>query len=128
MTALVNSLQEATPTLLEAKDRASATWASAAFDLLDYDGQLLVYQACVAATGAQTLVGVVETSDASGFGSGVSTVATFPTFTQSDLKADESVVINKSACKRYLRINATIAGTTPAISSAHCIVGYKKIK
>lgn len=112
--------------LLEAKDRASATYQSAAVDVTDYEGVAEIVQTCVSATGAQTEAAVIETSDDSGFGSGVVTVATFTTYTQSDLKRVQRRTVDLNACKRYLRVNATLAGSTPAISSSYTFSAVKK--
>lgn len=123
---IVNAAALQSTLLLEAKDRAAASYQSTGVDVTDYEGVAEIVQTCVSATGAQTEAAVIETAEDSGFTVGLATVATFTTYTQSDLKRVQRRTVDLNACKRYLRVNATIAGGTPAISSSYTFTGVKK--
>lgn len=126
MPSLVNAPAMQTSVLLEAKSVVAGSYTSTGVDVTDFEGLIELLQVCVALTGAQTEAAIIETASDTGFTVGLATVATFTTFTQSDLKRMQRIVVDLNTCKRYVRVNATVAGTTPAISSSYTMTSTKK--
>ena len=126
MGSLVNAPSLQTGVKLSLKDRAAASYQSTGVDVTDYEGMVAFEQGLISATGAQTEAAIIQTAEDSGFTVGVATVATFTTYTQSDLERYQRIVVDLATCKRYVRVNATLAGSTPAISSAYFMTATKK--
>jgi hypothetical protein len=115
-------------TLHQSNERAiTATTSSTPVDISDYvKGNLGVGEILFSATGAQTLVTTIESSDDVAFGSGVIVHATFNTYTQSDLKRTQHKSFAADTCHRYMRATFTVAGGTAAISACVFVSGMKQ--
>lgn len=133
MPSLVNAVQnQARATLDQTAERAlTVTKSSTPVDISDFEGQLCVTEVLVAATGAQTTVATIESSNDVSFGGGANPTvlhATFATFTQSDLKRVAYKLIDSNACQRYLRVTNTMAGSSPVMSSCYVLTGCKQVQ
>lgn len=123
--SLVNAVQNQAQVSLLDPINKTATYQTTALDISDYEGQVAVTTHVGVVGGTGTLIVTVETSDDSGFASGVSTVATFTTITASS--KHERKFVDTNACKRYLRVVGTISGITGVVVG-HLLTGVKQVQ
>ena len=111
--------------VMSAMAAQTTTFASAAIDVKDYDGNFIVQQYSESTNGANvTFNGVIQHSDDGS--TGWVTVATFTEVDNTVGGALESVVIEVDALKRYIRHIGVIAGISPSFVCGASYSGYKK--
>lgn len=120
-------IKNAVSTLLMAGDQLATTTTSAAFDAKDYEGSVLITLGSAAGTGTTpTLdVKIQHCATSGGTYADISGAA----FTQVDDTAGGSgqgLALNIADAERYLKVVATIAGTTPKFSFGVVFSGVKK--
>lgn len=108
----------------------STTQTSAAVDLADYEGKVLIVVNTTKGTdNDETMVPTVIDCDTAGgsYGSAIVTGATVLGGSTSGA-ADRVVVmeVDASSCKRYVEVVLTVAGTTPAFVAGVTLIGFKK--
>lgn len=123
MTALVNAVQNQAQAALLAPVSKTASFTTPAVDISDYEGQIAITQVGGVGSTWGSAATIVETSDDSGFGSGVVTVGTFTTVTAN--AAHQKIHIDTNACKRYIRVNSTFT-TLTAWLVAYLLTGVKQ--
>jgi len=129
MSALTRAITEQTVTQLGFSVAQAATFSTTPVDISDYEGLVAIHQIVTAATGAQTLAGIIQTSDDVNFVTGVVQLgAAFPTFTASALGAQNRILVDTNAAKRYVRYNGTVAGSTPSFTACILLTGSKKVQ
>lgn len=138
MPALINALRQmATARLAGFNDTIAASLTNSpstpVLDVSDYEGQIWVYQAAQATTGAHTLDQSVQTSDDSAFGSGNVTLGSFAQLLASTVAANSptgsaaALAIDTNSCKRYIRILTTTNATaTPHWWVTVSVIGVKQ--
>jgi len=127
MTALVNAMSQAVAAAVENVAARTSTLTGTAFDLLEYEGPLMVVQHVGVVSGTTpTLDGKIQASDTSGGSYADVSGATFTQVTASN--SFQSMLIDASAVKRFIKYIGTIAGTTPSFTFGVSIVGIKKYR
>ena len=103
----------------------TSTATSAAIDLLEYDGDILLILDSAAGTGSSPTLDIKLTECATSGGS--YTDLSGATFTQVTGSASlQTLVINKDSAERYIKIVQTIGGSTPSFTFSVNCVGVKK--
>ncbi len=130
MTHLLNALAQAVVSALAAAARRTSTLTGTAFDALSYEAEaLIVLNASAATAGTTPTLDVkLQHSDTTTAGDFVDTGYAFAQVTDvSGTAGVQTLKVNISDLKRYLRVIGTIAGTnTPTFDFSVEFVGIKK--
>ncbi len=127
MPAGVLQLAQADLAVVENIAAKTTTFNGTAFDALNYEGiaQIAQYVGVVSGT-TPTLDGKIQESDTSG---GTYTDIAGATFTQVTATNNlQTIKIDVSAAKRFLRYVGTIGGTTPSFTMGVAFNGVKKYR
>ena len=124
---MIGDIKNAVASLLMAGDQLATTTTSSAFDAKDYEGIVAITLGSAAGTGTSPTLDVkLQHCDTSG---GSYADVSGAVFTQVDDTAGGSgqrILVNVSDLERYLKVVATIAGTTPKFSFGVVFLGVKK--
>tara|TARA_B100000927_G_C16353315_1_gene424231 strand:- start:474 stop:857 length:384 start_codon:yes stop_codon:yes gene_type:complete len=125
MSVLQQNLDKLTVTAGVATAAKTATATSAAIDLLEFDGDVLLILDSAAGTGSSPTLDVKLTEcDTTG---GTYTDLSGATFTQvTDSASMQTLVILKDSAKRFVKIVQTIGGSTPSFTFSINLIGVKK--
>ena len=98
---------------------------TAAVDLLEYDGDVVLILDSAAGGGSSPTLDIkITNSDTSG---GTYTDLSGATFTQVTGSASmQTLAINKDECKRFIKIVQTIGGSSPTFTFSINLIGVKK--
>tara|TARA_R100000231_G_scaffold3174_2_gene5847 strand:+ start:7565 stop:7948 length:384 start_codon:yes stop_codon:yes gene_type:complete len=125
MSVLQQNLDKLTVTAGVATAAKTATATSAAIDLLEFDGDVLLVLDSAAGTGSSPTLDVKLTEcDTTG---GTYTDLSGATFTQvTDSASMQTLVISKDSAERFVKIVQTIGGSTPSFTFSINLIGVKK--
>jgi hypothetical protein len=128
MTHLLNALAQTVGAVLAAAARRTSTLTGTGIDVLDYEGVALVLLNTSAGTGtAPTLDVKLQHSDDDSTYADVTSGAFSQITSVAGTAGVKVMKVNVSDLKRYLRVVATIAGTTPSFDFGVEFVGIKKV-
>lgn len=124
MTALLNALTKATVTELAVPVSRTATASTTGIDAQAFEGTGLVILTSTAGGSGATMTVTVEQSD----DNTTFDATAVATFTQVGNAASlQTKYIDLNACKRYLRITATIGGTAAFVSAVELLAMKKYV-
>lgn len=130
MPGFLRSLANAVYARITAPTARTATYAGTAFDTIDYDGTIKVVIDVSSVTGTSpTYDFFISTSDTSGGTYTAITGATASQITASgvrEINVDASGGSLATTCRRFIKVNATVGGTTPSALVGEGAVGIKK--
>ncbi len=119
-------LQDLQNKVLKAVATLSASSAGSAVDLVDFEGEIAAFIDVSAGSGNMTLDAKLTECDTSG---GSYTDVASGAFTQVTTSASQQkLVLNSDKLKRFVKIDYTLAGTTPSFLFSSHLVGIKKYK